>query len=69
MPTKKISDLPRDMTCRDPSHKAPTMMVYEPGVYRHTCPSCGASYTFTIAPPMLSGHPPHPSSRAWNVET
>ena len=47
MPTVKIADAPK--FCRDPNHEPPSHMVYDPGVYRHTCPSCGATVTFTVA--------------------
>lgn len=56
MPTKKIADL-EDPTkiwsrkiplCEDPEHNPPTHMVFEPGVYEHTCPRCGAKRTFTV---------------------
>jgi hypothetical protein len=43
--TQKIADIPRPCTHRE--HFAPNMVVRERGVYRHTCPGCGNSYTFT----------------------
>ena len=41
---KKISDLPplpKNITCNHPNHDPPNMIVLEPGVYEHECPSCG----------------------------
>ncbi len=48
MPTKKISDLPHQPICRNPEHNPPSMRVFEPGVYEHTCPGCGHKMTFTV---------------------
>jgi hypothetical protein len=48
MPTRKIADLPNHDTCRDPAHDPPTMMLFEPGVYEHTCPSCGHATRFVV---------------------
>lgn len=44
--TRKIADLSRP--CAHPRHDPPSHMVYEPGVWQHTCPSCGGSQTFTV---------------------
>ena len=46
MPTKKISDEKR--LCSHPEHHPPSHMVYEPGTYEHTCPSCGQKITFVV---------------------
>lgn len=35
-------------TCQDPEHNPPTMIVLEPGTYRHTCPGCGRNMIFTV---------------------
>jgi len=58
MPTYKIRELPVepphqpvDSGCRDPDHDPPRNMVFEPGVWRHVCPSCGHEQTFTVARP------------------
>lgn len=48
MPTKKIADLPENF-CLDPGHNPPTMRLYRPGVYEHTCPKCGNVQRFTVA--------------------
>lgn len=53
MPTKKISDLPSP-PCMHKEHKAPTMMIYEDGIYLHSCPGCGMSYTFTVRNPVYT---------------
>ena len=44
--TRKIGDAP-PRPCQDPEHNPPGMMVYEPGVYEHTCPACGNTVIFT----------------------
>ena len=52
MPTRKISDLPKQETCRDSEHDPPKHMVYSDGVYEHTCPSCGRVKQFTVRNPV-----------------
>lgn len=64
MPTEKIADFdpckdngtwrPLRKVCRHPEHDPPTMMVFSPGVWKHTCPACGRSTTFTVYPTHLS---------------
>lgn len=52
MPTKKIGELtplPKSVTCRDREHNPAGMRVYSPGIYEHTCPSCGHVTRFTVA--------------------
>jgi len=55
MPTRKIADMPLPdqwrRVCTHPEHNPPSMMVYQPGVYEHTCPGCGRRVTFTV--PMV----------------
>lgn len=51
MPTKKIGDLPKDMTCMSPDHRPPIHMVYPDGLWEHTCSSCGHVTSFTVANP------------------
>jgi len=46
-PTKKIDDAP--IPCVHPEHNPPSHMVYDPGVWEHTCPGCGKKITFTVA--------------------
>lgn len=54
--TRKIADLPEDKVCRNPEHNPPGMIVYEPGIYKHTCPGCGTSCQFTVqARPTMQG--------------
>jgi hypothetical protein len=48
MSTRKIRDLDPKETCTDPEHDPPMYMVFSPGVWEHTCPSCGKTVTFTI---------------------
>ena len=50
MPTKLIEKFEVKKVCKHPEHLAPSQMVYEPGIYEHTCPNCGESYKFTIRP-------------------
>ena len=50
MPTKKIADPPLP-PCRDSEHNPPSMMVFEPGVYEHTCPTCGQKMVFRVDGP------------------
>lgn len=50
MPTKKIQDLAK--LCLNPCHNPPGHMVYESGVYEHTCPGCGAVKIFTVTRPV-----------------
>jgi len=52
--TRKIADLPEEKICRHPEHNPPNHMAYEPGIYEHTCPGCGATGQFTVqAKPTL----------------
>ncbi len=46
MPTKKIADTPK--YCAHPEHDPPKHMVFQPGVYEHTCPACGRKQRFTV---------------------
>lgn len=55
MPTIKIADIQKP--CRDREHNPPSHMVYDDGVYEHTCPSCGRVTRFTVSNPMLGIHP------------
>jgi hypothetical protein len=48
MPLEKIGETTKIRFCRDPEHHPPNMIVLEPGVYKHTCPTCGQSMTFTV---------------------
>jgi transcription elongation factor Elf1 len=50
MPTKLIHKFDEKKICKHPEHKAPMWVVYEPGIYEHTCPNCGESYKFTVRP-------------------
>ena len=54
MPTKKISDLEpwtiQMPVCSDPEHNPPddNHMIFEPGVWEHTCPNCGYAQRFIV---------------------
>ena len=50
MPTKKIEEEKKKHreACYDPDHSPPTMMVYEPGLYEHECPTCHRKVTFRV---------------------
>lgn len=48
--TRKIKDFPSDKQCIDSEHNPPTMIVLEPGIYEHECPSCHNVQTFIIPP-------------------
>ncbi len=52
MPTEKIADI--EMPCLDPDHNVPGMCCFEPGTYKHTCPSCGNVIVFTV--PMVMSY-------------
>lgn len=46
-------DLPKDETCKDPSHNPPTNIHIPQGKgYVHVCPSCGKRHV--IIPPQVS---------------
>ena len=45
-PTKKIAELP--VPCRHPEHNPPMHRLFEPGLWEHTCPGCGAKMHFTV---------------------
>lgn len=46
MGLEKIGEV--EKPCLSPEHNPPGMIVLEPGVYRHTCPSCGYTFEFTV---------------------
>lgn len=57
MPTKKIADLPTLRGCRSPQHQPPAHESLPPGVYEHTCPSCGHQVRFRVDPPIGLAEP------------
>lgn len=67
MPTERIGDYPdsnawtmpggRMKRCHDPDHNLPTDQHLAPGIYRHTCPTCGRQREFTVHPVMRAGYP------------
>jgi len=46
MPLEKIGDV--STPCTSPEHNPPQWMVYQPGVYKWTCPVCGMAQVFTV---------------------
>ena len=48
--TRKIADIKEVFPCRHPEHDPPNMMVFEPGIYEHTCPACGHVTRFVVSP-------------------
>lgn len=44
--TIKIADAP--IPCMYPEHNPPSHMVYSPGLWQHTCPSCGKTVRFRV---------------------
>jgi hypothetical protein len=46
MPTVKITE--PEKICHDSEHEPPNMMVWQPGTYKHTCPTCGKITVFTV---------------------
>lgn len=53
MPTQKIGELPKfslysPFLCKDPNHNPPSMQVFEPGIWEHTCPTCNHKQKFII---------------------
>lgn len=58
-PTRRLPDGERPAwnsirQCQDPDHNPPSMMVWEPGTYEHTCPRCGMKMQFTVPPKPTS---------------
>lgn len=46
MPFEKIQDLTEK--CLHPEHNPPQHISLQPGIYKYTCPSCGAAKTITV---------------------
>ena len=49
MPTRKIADIEQPKRCLHPEHDPPMFQVFDPGLYRHECPSCGRQVIFVIS--------------------
>ena len=49
--TRKIADDASALPCFDRQHSPPSMQVFSPGTWEHTCPSCGCTVTFTVRRP------------------
>jgi hypothetical protein len=45
---RRIMKFDEKAACRHPEHNPPTMIVLEPGLYEHECPSCGRKVQFTV---------------------
>lgn len=57
MPTRKLDEpehkawtFTRREPCRNPDHDPPSMRLFPPGRYEHTCPECGKKQRFTVFP-------------------
>ena len=51
MPTRKIPETDRwPLPCVHPEHNPPSLQVFEPGLYEHICPACGARQMFRVNP-------------------
>jgi len=55
MGTRKIRDLARHETCRDPDHDPAKNRLFADGVYEHECPACGWKQQFTVRHPVYRG--------------
>lgn len=53
-------------TCRHPEHSPPTMIVLQPGTYRHICPACGNQVVFVVGPGPTLGEV-RPGPYGWKV--
>lgn len=57
MPTRRLPDKDNKHNkklCMHPDHNPPLHMVFQPGDYEHTCPSCGGKIIFTV-PTIIYG--------------
>jgi hypothetical protein len=56
MPTKRIGDLPKPKYpfCTHPEHNPPSHWAPHPGLYEHTCPSCGHTIQFVVGGVLMS---------------
>lgn len=50
MTIRKISGFDEPKPCYSSEHNFPSMIVLDPGVYEHTCPSCGEKQQVVIPP-------------------
>lgn len=48
MPTRKIKEEKEMKPCFSSDHNPPSHMVFEPGLYEHTCSACGRKITFRV---------------------
>lgn len=54
MPTRKVGEVDRLLTCDDPDHNPSSFQIFPPGRYAHACKSCGRTIYFTVYPTFLS---------------
>lgn len=50
MNTEKIAELTK--ICKHPQHDPPKYRVFEPGIWKHTCPVCGHEQIFKVIKPI-----------------
>lgn len=51
MPTIKLPESSKpEKVCYSSGHDVPSMMVFDPGTYEHTCSSCGKKTVFIVSP-------------------
>lgn len=50
MPTRRIEEDIRieRKDCEHPEHNPPSNVVFQPGLYEHTCPGCGSKQIFRV---------------------
>lgn len=53
MPTRRIDDPDETKEkapppCFSADHEVPSLMVFAPGTYQHTCSGCGRTIVFTV---------------------
>lgn len=57
MPTRKIPEtetkISETVPCYNAEHDPPMFMVYENGLYEHTCPGCGRVIFFRVNRPVF----------------
>lgn len=47
--TRKLAEPEAVPVCFDSQHMPPTMQVFSPGLWEHTCPSCGLVTVFRVS--------------------
>jgi hypothetical protein len=54
MPTRKVGEVDRLITCHDPDHDVSVYRYFSPGRYSHECPRCHRVIYFTVYPTFMS---------------